>query len=282
MAVSSFVPTLWSAVLLTQLQNNLVSEAFVNHNYEGIVASSGSVKINSFGDITVANYEGTVQYQNLDVTDQTLNIDKSLYFGFQLDDVDKAQVASSGELMTKAMQRATYKILNAKDTGMFNMMASQGTVANDTINVYNADSAIDALLEIKKNMDIANIPDVGRVIAINPDFEKYLLANKTLALTGIGDAIVKNGYIGELFGLKLYRTNNLYKDSDNASHIIATTPAFTTEANQIEEIEALRLEGSFKDAVRGLYVWGAKVTQPEGVLVQKVVFTKPETQGEGE
>lgn len=272
MAVSSFVPTLWSAVLLTQLQNNLVSEAFVNHNYEGMVHGAGSVKINSFGDITVANYEGTVQYQNLDVTDQTLNIDKSLYFGFQLDDVDKAQAASSGELMIKAMQRATYKILNAKDTSMFNMMASQGTVAKDTINVNNADSAIDALLEIKKNMDIANIPDVGRVIAINPDFEKHLLANKTLALTGIGDAIVKNGYIGELFGLKLFRTNNLYKDSDNVSHIIATTPAFTTEANQIEEIEALRLEGSFKDAVRGLYVWGAKVTQPEGVLVQKVTF----------
>lgn len=284
MAVTNFIPTIWSAALLSNLENTLVSEAFVNHDYDGDVVGAGSVKINTIGDVTVNDYTGTVTYQDLSTTAQTLNIDKKKYFAFQVDDVDKAQVASSGNLINTAMSKATYGILNVKDSDTFKIMATTGTALADTLNVYDADTAIDAILTIKEAMDTANIPSDGRVMAISPTFEKYLLSNKYLSLNRtVGETIIRNGYIGELFGIRLHRTNNLYT-SGGLSYVVATTPMFTTEANQIEEIEARRLENSFKDGVRGLYVWGTKVTNAAGVIVAKVSFeqpTTPETPGGG-
>jgi hypothetical protein len=35
---------------------------------------------------------------------------------------------------------------------------------------------------------------------------------------------------------------------------------------QVAEVEAVRLQTTFADAARGLYVYGAKVTRPEALL----------------
>jgi hypothetical protein len=43
------------------------------------------------------------------------------------------------------------------------------------------------------------------------------------------------------------------------SHMVAGHPSAWTYAEQITNLEGLRLEGSFADAVRGLHLYGAKV-----------------------
>lgn len=57
MAITTFIPTIWSARLLAHLDNSHVATSFVNRNYEGEITAQGDrVKINSIGDITIGDY----------------------------------------------------------------------------------------------------------------------------------------------------------------------------------------------------------------------------------
>ena len=281
MAVTSFIPTIWAVGLLQGLRTKLVSEAFVNHDYIGEVKSGGTVKINTLSDISVADYAGSVTYGALTTTGQDLVIDQKKYFAFKVDDVDAVQAASGGNLMTSAIDNATYQLAKAKDSKIFATMADGGTVISDAVSIYNADTAVAAILQVKLKMDTLDIPDEGRVMAIDAATENFLLANKELGLNPqIGGEVVKNGRIGMLFGITLYRSNQLKTASGNTL-CVATTPRFTTEASQIEEIEALRLQDQFGDGVRGLLVYGTKVTNQAGIVVLKVNHTAPTTGGGG-
>ena len=57
MAVTTFIPELWSARLLYALEKSHVATNLVNRNYEGVIAKQGdTVHINSIGAITVKDY----------------------------------------------------------------------------------------------------------------------------------------------------------------------------------------------------------------------------------
>jgi hypothetical protein len=269
MAVENFKATVWVANLLVALRKQLVSEAGVNHNYEGEVLEGGSVKINKIAEVTLKDYNGNaIEYDDVDTTVQTLSIDHVKYFGVKLDDVDGAQVKDKGELMTKAMESAAYQIANDRDQENFKAMAEQGTLTFEAT-VSDAASAKKLVLDAKTKADAANVPKDGRVLFAPPQLENMLLADQTISLaTPTTDDALKAGYIGKLYGIEIYSTNNLPEGK-----VVLTHPAFTTEATQISKVEALRSENSFKDLVRGLDMSGRKVIMPEGVVVATVTFS---------
>ena len=104
MAVTNFIPELWSARLLDALEKTHVAANLVNRDYEGEIRGQGdTVHINSIGSITVKDYAKNTDIsapETLSTTDQTLEISQAKYFNFQIDDVDAAQAA--GDLMDKA------------------------------------------------------------------------------------------------------------------------------------------------------------------------------------
>ncbi|MGM8224806.1 P22 coat protein - protein 5 domain protein, partial (plasmid) [Clostridium perfringens] len=59
MSVKNFIPQIWSARLLANLDKNLVYANAVNRDYEGEIKKFGdTVKINQMGDVTVKDYKG--------------------------------------------------------------------------------------------------------------------------------------------------------------------------------------------------------------------------------
>ena len=54
MAITNFIRTIWDAELKQALSKKLVSQYFVNHNYEGAIMGAGSVKINQLADVNVS------------------------------------------------------------------------------------------------------------------------------------------------------------------------------------------------------------------------------------
>lgn len=279
MAVTSFIPTIWSVGLLQGLRTRLVSENFINHDYVGDVKSGGTVKINTLSDISVYDYNGTVTYGALTTTGQDLVINQKKAFSFEVDDLDALQAA--GDIMTSAIANATFNVRKEKDANIFATMADGGTVITDPISVYDGATAFEAIRQAQLKMNQLDIPDEDRVMAIDAETESFLYANKELGLNPqIGGEVIKNGKIGMLLGITLYRSNQL-KTANGNTLCIATTPRFTTEASQIETLEAMRLQNKFADGVRGLLVYGAKVTNPNGVVVLKVNHTAPAASGGG-
>jgi hypothetical protein len=282
MAVTSFKRNVWAANLLTALKKSLVSEFFVNHDYQGYVPGAKSVTINTLSDITVKDYDGSdITFDDLSTTDQTLLLDFMKDFAFQVKDVDKVQVASGGELMATATQNAAYRIAESIDKKNFDTLTLGAGVVIETDDaprvIQTAEDAKAALLDVIEQANAANVPEVGRVVAIPNRFERLLLSDKYLGLAlPTGEDVLRRGYIGHLFGVELYRTNQLQtrKNSSDAdvTDIILSHPKFMTEAIQLEELEAGRREANFSDFVKGLFVSGRKVIMPQGVIRMVVNF----------
>ena len=90
--------------------------------------------------------------------------------------------------------------------------------------------------------------------------------------TGYNQAILQGGWVGDAAGFRIHLSNNVPL-SDSTYSVIAGTNAAGSFAEQLVELEAYRREENFSDAVKGLHVYGAKVTQPEALAVLKC--TKP-------
>lgn len=273
MAVTTFIPQLWSGALLAHLDKAHVVANLVNRDYEGEIRQYGdTVKINQIGAITVNDYTENSDIsapQDLTTTETVLKIDKQKYFNFQIDDVDQAQVRS--DLMNTAMQRAGYAladetekiILKAMDTEVGNHKQVAGAKL-DKDNVYSE------IVKMKVTLDKENVPTVGRNLIVSPELHGLLLENPKFVGTGgtMAEENLRNGFIGRIVGFDVYLSNNL-ADLTNGSMAIAFIKEAVTFAEQIVETEAYRMEKRFADAVKGLNVFGVKVLYPKAVVCLK-------------
>ena len=82
MAVTNFIPELWSARLLHALDKSHVAANLVNRDYEGMITQQGdTVHINSIGAVTVKDYTKNSDIEapeELTTADQTLVIRASI------------------------------------------------------------------------------------------------------------------------------------------------------------------------------------------------------------
>lgn len=284
MAVTTFIPELWSARLLYALEKAHVATNLVNRNYEGEISNHGdTVHINTIGAITVKSYTKNTDIADpevLSTTDQTLVIDQSKYFNFQVDDVDKVQAA--GELVDTAMGRAAYALADVSDAYLLGVIAA-GAAAGNTIGSAAAPVALTAsnvyenIVKLKTKLDKANVPNTGRTIVVPPDVHSLLLLDDRFAKSTAtaGQEALINGLVGRIAGFDVYMSNNVKTgigtDTGKTPYfeITAQITDATTYAEQIIKTEAYRMEKRFADAVKGLHVYGAKVT--DGTKIAKIL-----------
>lgn len=270
-SVTSFIPKLWSARLLNHLDNNLVFANLVNRDYEGEIKAYGdTVHIGKIGDVTVQPYSknSTISApEQLSMKDITLVIDQADYFNFGIDDVENAQIRTP--IMDKAMSRAAYKMAEKVDKYLVAEMAKSistrkiGT-SETSGESLNAGNVYAKLVELKTKMDKGNVPTAGRYIVVPPELEGLLLMEPKFAgpNSAKSESALLNGYIGRAAGFDIYVSNNCPFQSSTYT-CIASVKDSTTFAQQLTKIEAFRPQDRFNDAVKGLAVYGSKVTVPE-------------------
>lgn len=264
MSVKNFIPQIWSARLLANLDKNLVYANAVNRDYEGEIKKFGdTVKINQMGDVTVKDYKGGVieDPEELNSNQTILTIDQAKYFNFKVDDVDKAQ--ANVTLVDKGMGRASYAVQDVIDKFIAALVKDAKIKVGNTskpveITVANA---YDTLVDLGVELDNKNVPRVGRFVIL-PPFYLGLLSKDPRFTKDF--KILENGVVdgATVSGFKIMMSNNVPFSAGNYS-IMAGTDMAISFAGQVTEVEAYRPEKSFSDAMKGLYVFGAKVTQPD-------------------
>lgn len=276
MAVTSFIPELWSARLMYALEKSHVAANLVNRDYEGQIKQQGdTVHINSIGAVTVNDYTRNTDIddpEELTTSDQTLTINQSKYFNFQIDDVDAAQAA--GDIMDVAMGRAAYALNDTSDAFLLKTIATgvdTGNKVGDTSGVITLtkDNLYENIVALKTKLDKANVPTTGRYIVVPPEIHALLLLDDRFVKAsdgGTANATLLNGEVGRVAGFTVYMSNNVYYSTDHWE-IPASVAYSTTYAEQIVSTEAYRMEKRFADAVKGLHVYGAKVTDGKAVAV---------------
>jgi hypothetical protein len=264
MAITTFIPEVWSARLLANLQKNLVFGALANRNYEGDIAQFGdTVHINSIQDITVKAYTPNTDIddpEQLTTVDQTLVIDHGAYYNFYVNDVDAVQ--ARGDLMDAAMRNASYKLSENIEDHLASVLLTAGTITGN----MDATKAYESIVAIKTAMDEANVPKEGRKLVVPPSIEGAILLDDRFITGNKGENRLEEGAVAKAAGFDIYISN---AKGMNAKVVAFRSDDFTF-ANQLTKTEAYRREKGFDDGVKGLALCGAKVTRPGAVAVYTI------------
>ena len=271
--ILNFIPELWSALLSGYLKKSLVYGSVVNRNYEGIIKEQGDrVHITEISDVTINSYvrgSTTLTYESLLDAGSILAISESKSFSFRLDDCDKVQAA--GVLIGPATEKASYAVKDVMDIFIANtLIAEPGITANlgdDTTPLeVNSSNIRSTLLLISRMLDDAKVPRAGRWIVLPP----WAIQDMVQADVNVGTPnvdLLRDGLIVKAYGFSVMMSQNCPNTAGAKFKVLAGTEFAATFAEQLNKIEAIRLEGSFSDAVRGLYLFGCKVIHPESLAM---------------
>lgn len=283
MAINNFIPTLWAARALENLNKAHVyaQAAVCNRDYEGEISQAGdTVKISTLGPVTVAPYVKNAnisEAQELTDAGQLLEINQQNYFNFQLDDIDQAQTRP--KLIDLAMRNSAWALSDVADQYLAGIMwaavpaaNTQGAVGTGLdIGFGTGEKApYTVLLKAAADLDEANVPRLGRWAIVPPWFHAYLLMDQRFVGSGAAEADARgvNGFVGRVAGFDIYMSNNVPAVAGPAEYkILCGTNYATSYAEQINKVEAYRPERRFADAVKGLHLFGAKVVYPSALAL---------------
>lgn len=154
-------------------------------------------------------------------------------------------------------------------------------------------NVLNAILRMSSVLDEQNVPEDGRFLIISP-YDRHILMQSNIAqayFTGDNASTLRTGKIGMLDRFTVYVSNLLPKgaagkalvsglaatstgatltDAVARRTMIAGTKDAVSFAMTVNRTEPLRNQNDFGDIVRGLAVYGSKVTKNEALVVAQV------------
>lgn len=281
MAITRFRPEIWSAALLVALRQNLVYSAFINRDYEGEIAQAGdTVRITSIGRPSISTYvpnSTTISPEQVNDSQRTLVVDQAKYFAFAVDDVDARQ--AKGNVIPQAMDEAAFAAANVIDqyiSAFYTSIQSANQVGAVSITASTGanDFYDKVLVPLKVKLDQANVPSQNRSVAISPAAHGLLLRDSRFVANAANNvsSALQTGQVGSAAGFNILLSNQT-PTTGSDSVVIAGNDRAITFAEQISKVEAYRPQNSFADAVKGLFLYGAKVVRPDSLASANVTIS---------
>lgn len=264
MAVSNFIQTIWSKKIQDDLEVKCKLVDNCLRSYEGDCKQASAVKILGVGEPTIGKYTGAdIDIEEMSDRSQLLNIDQANYFAFYVDDVNQAQ--SVPGLMEEYQRKSVHGLAVARDSYVAGLIkAAENVTTADGLTEEAVKKAIDdAIVALRER----NFDEDG-VIEITPAVYN-VFKNCLITLSTDNPEYIKKGKVGVYDGFDVIMSNNMAKDASHAYCDIRGKKAIAF-AGQINEMEALRAEKKFKDIIRGLDTFGAKVIDEKRIQVVKV------------
>jgi hypothetical protein len=268
MAVTNFIQSIWSKKIQDDLELKCKLVDNCLRDYEGDVKHAASVKILGVGEPTIGTYNNgeDITIEEMSDRGQLLTIDQANYFAFYVDDVNQAQ--SVPGLKEKYQEKAVHGLAVKRDQYIANLIKGVTTTANVTTadgkTKEDVKEAIDAAIVALRERNF----DEPGVIEITPAVYN-VFKNELITLSTNNPEYIKKGIVGMYDDFEVIMSNGLAKDTTHAYCCVRGKKAIAF-AGQINEVEALRAEKRFKDIIRGLDTFGAKVIDENRIQVVKV------------
>lgn len=266
MAITNFIPTVWSEALYEELQKNYVGVKLSSRDFEGDIKTQGDrVKINGLGPVTVFNYTKNTNMPAPEVlsdNSRTLVIDQAKGFNFCIDSIDDVQ--SSPKLVQAAMKKAADALSDVADKYIYSLEDENvPVISKEGLSV---DNIVSVISSARRTLMENNVPNSATIsLEVPPAVEQLLVMANLLTDTNNSNALSK-GYIGKMFGFDIYVTNNIEKSSDGFFRCIARTERAIAYAEQINSIKPYEPELRNGTAVKGLHLYGAKIVYPKEMV----------------
>lgn len=289
-SLGAYIPELYAKELLIEFYVSTVLAAIANTDYEGEIKAHGDkVTVRALPAISVRPYvKGQkLQYDHLSPTSVDLVIDSAYYYGVQAPKVD--QVQSDIAFVSKWAAHASENLKIEVDRDCLGRLpaaahaSNAGTAAGrisgnislgtsgSPISLANTNvlgklvEAVQCLAE--QNIDTSN---PGKIWAVIPAWVASRIKTSELrdaSRDGSGGmSMLRNGRLGIIDNVTLYQSNNILPDAAGCYHIVVGHKDCYTFASQLVENETLKNPEDFGDILRGLQVYGDKVTKSEGIV----------------
>lgn len=270
--ITEFQQTIWSKSILRSLDKITSLRNHCNFQYEKESKNAKEVKILSVNRPTIRTYAPGTPLTRESAADssQLLKLDQYRYFNFEVEDIVKAQsVPGLMEALTDeagkglALEGDMYvaEVVKAGvDAGEITASASEVALTNS-----NAMATVEAGFAVLYGND-CKISDTFYLELAPTVFTTY--RQQLTELSTNNPELLKKGAVGRINNA-LVCIENCLPASDTAHYNILRTDKAIAFAEQIEKVEHYRPEDAFTDAVKGLYVFGAKIVRPAEIYVIK-------------
>ncbi len=270
MAISNFIPTIWSENLYTQLDKKYIAVNHCNREFEGDIKEKGcTVNIVGVGEVSVFDYTKDTDMSDPQVLSdvaRSMVIDQAKAFNFQIDDIDRAQCTP--KLMNEAMKVAASALANAADSYVFSLYDQATNIIKEDSTT--TENIINHIIDARTKLFANNVSDASDiVIEVSPAVAAIILKAK-IDLSSDNTEALETGCIGSIGGCKIFVSNNIAaEDQTDTTYYkcFARTKRAIAFASQLSEINAYRPEKRFADAVKGLHLFGAKVVYPNEMVL---------------
>ena len=265
-------PELFTTVWLKNFDKSTGMVGKVNSRFEKELSKHGdTVHVDRIGDFSVGSYtvNGTIQYSNATVTQDSLVLNQTPYIATKLDDLDNAM--SNKDLGAKFIERMMVAIRIHTDSHLLGQVANfthlVGTVAAPT--ALTGAAVFAALRRAARVLDDANVQEEGRCMPVPPALYEVLgnfsdEKQTEFTMANIG----KKELYREVAGIKLFKTTNL-PIANNGTNDYFTLPLFIEKVTidhvqrlNPKNVETLRLQSTFGKGMRMLLLYGTKTFEP--------------------
>lgn len=270
--VTEFQQTIWSKSILRSLEKITSLRNHCNFQYEKESKNAKEVKILSVNRPTIRTYvPGTALVrESASDSSQLMQLNQYKYFNFEVEDIVKAQsVPGLMEALTDeagkglALEGDKYVaevVKTAADAGEIAVSASE-----IELTTANAMASVEAGFTTLYEND-CKVSDTFYLEVAPKVFTTYRQSLTELSTNN--PEILKKGAVGRLNNAYVCIENCLPVSSTAHYNILRTEKAVAF-AEQIDKVEKYRPEDAFTDAVKGLYVFGAKIVRPKEIYVMK-------------
>lgn len=261
MTVANFKATLWEGALLANFHSVSVADAVSTRPSK---IQGNKVIFNRVGAGAIKDYVGTIAWDEINTTPIEMTFDKKKYFAFSLDDCDKVQLVADVMGATTAEHAAV--LAETYDKDFFTTLAagvkstnkigsSTGKKDISSVNIY--DYIVDLGTILSKN----KVPKADRYVTVDAEILGLLSKDRRFTPNPV---VLQNGVVeGQTInGMKV-----ICSEEKPAGQIVAHYKGAIGAAKQLDEMEAMRLQTSFADGVRGLCMYGSKVLREEAIAV---------------
>ncbi|SIP92943.1 P22 coat protein-gene protein 5 [Alkalispirochaeta americana] len=265
------IPTIVGQAILESLRENLVYARAFNEDYLGDVVPGNAVKIPSIGAVTVKDYMTYTDMDEEEVDDasQTMTIDQQKYFNVVIDDIDAAMAKPA--IMAAYAREAAFQLQATIDDYLGGVLAAGGAITDDlgdetTPLDINSVNVGETLRLIARKLDDAKTPRSGRFVIVPPWFvEDLVTANIADSTDNAGE--LAEGLVARYAGFDVLMSHQTPNTSGDKWKIVAGSKISATWALAINKTEMLRHPKQFADIMRGLAVYGARVTRAATIAV---------------
>ena len=270
--ITEFQQVIWSKSILRSLEKITSLRNHCDFQYEKESKNAKEVKILSVNRPTIRTYTPGTPLVRESAADssQTLKLDQYRYFNFEVEDIVKAQ--SVPGLMEALTDEAGKGLALEGDIYVGNVIKAgvedgeiTASASEITLSTSNAISTVEDGFAVLYGND-CKVSDTFYLEVAPKVFVTY--RQQLTELSTNNPEILKKGAVGRINNAYVCIENCL-PESDTAHYNVLRTNKAIAFAEQIDKVEKYRPEDAFTDAVKGLYVFGAKIVRPKEIYVIK-------------